>query len=256
MNCHICNTETRQLFTAKILSKYEVAYVECPSCRFVQTEDPYWFAEAYKNAINLTDTGLLARNLEFLPIVSSLLYTLFQGKGKYVDYAGGYGVFTRLMRDVGFDYYWVDPYCDNIHAKGFEWHGTEKATALSIFETFEHFRNPMAEVTSLFEKSDTIILSTTCIPSPAPKPGTWWYYGLEHGQHLALYRPETFEYIAKQHGAIYRRYKTIHLLSKVSISDSAFALATRGARVSFQIVKRLMKSKTFSDMQQIIETTS
>ncbi len=38
----------------------------------------------------------------------------------FLDYAGGYGVFTRLMRDIGFDFYWHDPYTQNLFANGFE----------------------------------------------------------------------------------------------------------------------------------------
>ncbi len=42
--------------------KYEVQYYRCPECYFAQTEDPYWLDEAYQNALNLSDTGLLFRN--------------------------------------------------------------------------------------------------------------------------------------------------------------------------------------------------
>ena len=39
---------------------------------------------------------------------------------KFLDYGGGYGILVRLMRDVGYDFYWFDKYSQNIFAKGFE----------------------------------------------------------------------------------------------------------------------------------------
>ena len=45
--------------------------------------------------------------------------------------------------------------------------------------------------------SKNILFTTTLLPSPVPKPGTWWYYGLEHGQHVSFYSLETLQSIAK-----------------------------------------------------------
>ena len=63
MTCRVCHSPTQLLFTARVLDKYEVGYHECPTCRLVQTEDPYWLPEAYEKSINTTDTGLVSRNL-------------------------------------------------------------------------------------------------------------------------------------------------------------------------------------------------
>ncbi len=44
--------------------------------------------------------------------------------------------------------------------------------------------------------SRNILFTTTLLPSPMPQPGTWWYYGLEHGQHISFYSLETLQSIA------------------------------------------------------------
>ena len=31
-------------------------------------------------------------------------------------------------------------------------------------------------------RADAVLVSTDLMPDPAPAPGTWWYYGAEHGQ--------------------------------------------------------------------------
>jgi hypothetical protein len=253
MQCKICGTESKKIFNTQIRNKHSVDYFECPNCLFIQTETPYWLDEAYASEINETDTGLLARNHQFLPKVATLLYFLV-GKDKYfVDYGGGYGVFTRLMRDVGFDYYWIDRQCENIHAKGFEWDETRKPDAITLFETFEHFIDPRDEVRKLLATSRTIVFSTTMAPIPAPEPENWWYYGREHGQHTALYRQKTFAYIAQEEKVHYYNFGTLHILTDKAIPKTKLFLLKKGYRFIFPVIKRLMKSKTYSDMLTIIE---
>lgn len=51
MKCKICNKTTKKIFTAKILNKYNIGYFSCPNCKFIQTEEPYWLEESYKDSI-------------------------------------------------------------------------------------------------------------------------------------------------------------------------------------------------------------
>jgi hypothetical protein len=74
----------------------------------LQTEDPYWLDEAYKDPITLTDTGYMQRNINLSKMVATILLLFFDFRRKFLDYVGGYGVFVRLMRDIGFDFYWYD----------------------------------------------------------------------------------------------------------------------------------------------------
>lgn len=74
MNCRICNTEALKVFDAKVLNKYNVSYFKCSKCDVLFTEKPYWLDEAYSRTINLSDTGLLSRNLYFSQIISVLLF--------------------------------------------------------------------------------------------------------------------------------------------------------------------------------------
>ena len=87
MQCKICESETEKIFNSVILNKYPVYYFHCPDCGFLQTEEPHWLNEAYSSAINISDTGLIGRNLYYSKVVSVLTYFLFDKKGIFVDYA-------------------------------------------------------------------------------------------------------------------------------------------------------------------------
>ncbi len=120
MKCKICNSESNEIFSAKILNKHVIKYYHCPVCDFLQTEEPFWLNEAYEAAIGITDTGILKRNHLFAKRSSTIIASFYDTHKKFLDFAGGYGIFVRMMRDLGFDFYWIDPYADNFFAKGFE----------------------------------------------------------------------------------------------------------------------------------------
>ena len=138
------------------------------------------------------------RNLSNYSLVMATLALMGKRKSLIVDYAGGYGFLVRLLRDGGFNALWTDPYTDNLVAKGFEYSNENNVTLVTAFETFEHFVKPYEEMKKLLDVSPNILLTTSIIPNPAPNPNDWWYYGLEHGQHIGFYRIKTLQYIAKK----------------------------------------------------------
>lgn len=196
MECRICRTKTHRFADATILSRYRIDYYLCENCGFLQTEQPYWLSEAYNDSINICDTGIMQRNIDFSQKTAVLLYTLFDRNCKCLDYAGGYGIFCRLMRDMGFDFFWHDPYTKNLLARGFECNANQKIDFITSFESFEHFQYPLIEIEKLMAMSDSILFSTLLYPSPLPPPAGWWYYGLDHGQHIGFYSENTLRFIA------------------------------------------------------------
>ena len=197
--CRVCKSTVSKIFSSNVLQKYSVEYFQCSRCEYIQTENPYWLEEAYNSPINVTDTGMIMRNLWFRNVAATTIFFLFDYKGKFLDYGGGYGVFVRLMRDVGFDFYWQDKHTENLFAKGFEFPVSEKLTIelLTCFEAFEHFVEPVTELENLLSISQNILLSTEFIPEPAPPPGEWWYYGVDHGQHIGFFRKKTLSILPK-----------------------------------------------------------
>lgn len=246
MKCKICSSDSELAFTHKVLSKYDVKYFKCPNCEYLFTEKPYWLDEAYKSPINLSDTGILERNIYFSQAVSILIFFYFDSSKKFLDYAGGYGIFTRLMRDIGFDFYWHDDYTQNLLARGFEMKD-EQYELITAFEVFEHFENPIEEIEKMLRKSDNIIFSTLLLPEQIPDEN-WWYYGFEHGQHISFYSKKTFESIAKILGIKYSYFDQLHLLSKNKKINLSPTLLKILAKSGFHLITKLkLKSKTFSD---------
>src|SRR5690242_8869172 len=119
--CKICMKPIETHGWATVRSKYEARFVRCTACGFISIENPTWLAEAYTDPINPSDTGYIARNFWCAERVRMIIELCRLDPAKrYLDYAAGYGVFVRLMRDIGYDFFWTDPYCENLFARHFE----------------------------------------------------------------------------------------------------------------------------------------
>ncbi len=258
MNCNICDYKiNRSIFNAKILNKYDVKYYYCKHCGFLQTEAPYWLDEAYNESINISDTGIISRNLNLSKITTLISYFFFDKDKKFLDFAGGYGIFTRLMRDIGFDFYWDDKFSKNLISRGFEYKKDEGGgiEMITSFEAFEHFDNPIKEIKDMLKISKNILFSTELLPEKIHKPEDWWYYGLEHGQHISFYSLKTLKFIADKYKLnIYTNGTTIHLLTAKKINKYLFKLILKLKRFGlFNILSKNLNSKTVVDMNTIIQ---
>lgn len=234
-----------------ILSKYRIDYFKCDNCGFIQTEEPYWLEEAYKSPISISDTGLVQRNIYLSKKVAILLYFIFGKNETYLDYAGGHGVFTRLMRDIGFDFYHYEPYTENLFAKGFEDNHSKNYKALTAFEVFEHFANPIEEIEKMLKFSQNIIFTTELLPNLIPKPNDWWYYGLDHGQHVSFYSYNTFIVIAERFKKKFWTNGRIHILTDKKISPIIKLILKLEKYGLLKYMKRKIVSKTQTDYEYL-----
>src|SRR5574341_2342641 len=177
MTCKICSSRMNLFQRAIILNKYNIDYFQCDHCGFMQTEKPYWIEEAYQNSINISDTGIITRNIYLSNQTATIIYFFFDKNAIFLDFAGGYGILTRLMRDIGFDFYWHDLYTKNLFARGFEYTGSIKGIELiTAFECMEHFVEPVFEIEKMAKITRNILFTTELIPPSNPKPDEWWYY--------------------------------------------------------------------------------
>jgi len=114
----------------------------------------------------------------------------------------------------------------------------------------------MEDIEKIFSLSDTVLFSTELVPSSPPNPDDWWYYCLEHGQHVSLFSKKSLEYIADKYDYNFISNGTnLHIFSKKKISKKIFLID--------KIIKKLQLdklfnqiSKTNNDMNKMIEKMS
>ena len=228
MNCPVCQASAPFLWSKQILGKYPANYHRCGDCGYTFIPSPTWLEEAYASALNVYDTGVLERNLRLRAIVSNWMRWGLPAEAKALDYSGGYGVFVRLMRDLGFDFLWQDRYAQNILARGFE-HRGEKVDLLTCFEVLEHIEKPREFMRELRSLSPHLILSTELVPENLTPD--WWYLGPEHGQHIGFHTPRSLTILAESIGLRVVSHGSWHLLAEKPMPKWAWTLLCRVSKL-------------------------
>jgi hypothetical protein len=260
VNCNVCGSESKKIFDGLVLKKYKVSYFKCTSCKFIQTENPYWLAESYESAITELDIGLVSRNLLFAEVFESLLSSkVLPSDALYLDYAGGYGLFVRLMRDRGVNFYRQDVYCENIFAKHFDvldLPSNQKFKAITAFEVFEHLVNPIEEVKKLLELSDVIMFSTLLQPDDKVSISNWWYFVPETGQHVSLYSFNSLLYLAESQGLnFYSDKNNLHIFSKHKFEIDPFLKKEEGVILNYlkRFRNKLLPKNTANQRESLLQ---
>ncbi len=253
--CLICGEGAELAFRGLVLGRHEAAYFRCASCGYLRTENPYWTDEAYSEAITSADTGIAQRNIAIAARLAALLYVSFDPRGSYVDVAGGYGLLARLMRDLGFDFYWEDKYCQNLMARGFEASAAPRpVTALTAFEVLEHTEDPVAFISSAMERFGTrsIVFSTELYTGEAAPDRNWWYYAPETGQHISFFQERTLRVIAARLGLEFQSMHGLHIFTdrRLPMTSLAWLLTLRAAAPVALYIRSRLGSLTFSDHLQ------
>lgn len=199
MRCKICQSPTVDFASAEVMGKHRARYRRCTSCGFVFVESPTWLEEAYRSAINRTDLGTVSRTERNSLVAKAFLELSRHRRGHCLDYGAGYGMFVRRMRDLGYDFWAFDEHCENLFAHDFHVSSlvNERFELVTSFEVFEHLENPMQAFEAIFSHSDALLFTTELMPASRPRPGNWWYYGLDHGQHISFFTAEAIAWVAK-----------------------------------------------------------
>lgn len=255
-NCKICNGNTDVLFKARILGKYETDYLKCTQCGFVQIENPFWIEEAYTSAITNLDIGLISRNLYMSTKTELIIRAFFNPDKEFLDYGGGYGMFVRLMRDKGFNFFRYDTYCDNLFANKFDFSdniNSDKYELVTSFEVFEHLVNPLVEIEKILTYSNSILFSTELLPKVSiNSEKEWWYFAPETGQHIAFYTENTLKGIANFFNLnIYSFDNSLHLLTPQTISKFRLKLLNYRLYRCYIKVKQKKESLLQTDFNSI-----
>lgn len=198
--CPVCLGMAPWVFQTRVLQSAFADVHLCPECDYLFVANPHWLKDAYQRVINTMDTGCVARNTRLRNETALPIYLMTGGNGSWVDYGGGHGGYCRLMRDVGFDFYWNDPMAENLFAAGFEEPSSIKFAGVTCFECFEHFTDPRAEMKKMLARAPRIVFSTELRPQRIPNSDAWPYYAWEAGQHVGFHTQKSLRTLGEVFG--------------------------------------------------------
>jgi hypothetical protein len=205
-------------------------------------------SDAYEDALAEIDTGQVDRTTQVCRRIVALSL-LLRLKGRALDYGGGHGLLTRMLRDSGLDFYWKDPFAQNVFARGFEAVSGEYEL-LSLIEVLEHVPEPVPFLRDLLSRySPMFLFFTTELHEPDEiPPQTWPYYAFESGQHVCFHTRRSLCRLAELLQYHLNSVGRYHLLSRVPVSRRLFfAACSRWSFLSRSIAARLRGTKIMSD---------
>jgi hypothetical protein len=253
VNCKLCQAETNDVVIGKVMGRYEARYVKCTSCGFMFVVDPTWLGEAYGSAITSTDLGTVSRTDQNSLRTKAVIDLLFPSTAHFLDYGAGYGMFVRRMRDLGYAFLAYDPHCENLFANEakLEVLRDRRFDLITAFEVFEHLEDPLSVFNFLLKQSDNLLITTELLPDPTPALQEWWYYGLDHGQHISFYTPASLKVVAQVNARFVVSDGTgLHLFSRRRINGYWFRKITQDRTCRWLGLWKRRKSLLQSDWEQ------
>jgi FkbM family methyltransferase len=125
---------------------------------------------------------------------------------RHLDYGGGNGLLTRLLKEAGWNSTSYDPFVDR--TTNLDDLGT--FNLITAFEVFEHVPNVKSlanNLSSLLEANGMVLFTTLLIDGNINlnKRINWWYASPRNG-HISLFSSESLRWFAKQVGLNYHKF--------------------------------------------------
>src|SRR5262249_42152165 len=128
------------------------------------------------------------------------LYGVEKSRLRHLDYGGGTGLLSKLLREQGWNSVSFDPFFDR-GAKPESLGRFNFITPLEVFDHVPGVRRLMADLAALLAEDGLIFFSTLLTDGHiAPgKPLEWWYAGPRNG-HISLYSKKSLATLAGTQG--------------------------------------------------------
>ena len=188
------------------LSGVPVYYVRCGSCGFTFAPDMHrWSLEEFSERIY--NDEYLKVDPEYLsgrPTVNAEHLMRLVGDGgralRHLDYGGGHGLLSDLLRDSGWNSSSYDPFVDRDTALA-ELGQFDLITAYEVFEHVPDVEGLAANLSQLLA-TDGIVLFSTLLSDGSLGPNqriTWWYASPRNG-HISLFSRDSLYHLAAREG--------------------------------------------------------
>lgn len=205
ITCPVCNGPTRTLGAVDFNKSCEeargrylppadipVEYRVCDHCGFCFAPELYrWSLDTFDERIYNEDYEAVDPDYrEVRPKANAhgLLKLFTNGEElRHLDYGGGNGLLSELLRDAGWQSASYDPFVDRDVILG----DFGKFDLVTAFEVFEHVPDPGALVSAVagFLDADGLIVFSTLVSDghlDGEEGLRWWYVGPRNG-HISVY---------------------------------------------------------------------
>jgi Methyltransferase domain len=197
--CRLCGARADFWNRKRLLNRYDIDYYLCSGCGSLSTEEPYWLEEAYDVSGIGDDVGAAQRTIDLALKTSALLDQIgLPARTECIDFGGGIGLFTRLMRDRGFNFFSYDRYAKPFFSDRYNVTtlAGRSPAVVTAFEVLEHFPDPHQDLEQLFEGRPALVVVTTELFTG--QDVNWYYLSDTTGQHVFFYSPRAINLIAKR----------------------------------------------------------
>jgi len=194
-HCPICRARASNVFSVRIRNEQSEPLFRCSECSFCFFAQHDWLERSFSEDLNELDLGSVARCLLVADFVTAVFPPRRSGYAA-LDWGGGDGLLTRLLRERGINCVWCDPHVkprfvgDSIHEPN------SRVDVTVVSEVFLHLTDPVSELRSLLSLSDVVIV--TALVPPKKLDDQWWYLMPETGQHVSFYPQTALQALADQ----------------------------------------------------------
>jgi hypothetical protein len=196
--CRACRAELRPHQSVAVRGKPADLFA-CPSCGLYEFPEPSWLDDAYADPVADIDVGLVQRCQVVAHVVETVVRAKHLQDRPLLDFGGGYGLLTRLVRNSGLRMVHHDPMAPNLFAQGLQGLPSDDYGLCTLIEVFEHLTDPR-EVLGRLRHIDHLLISTELVPPGCTDLESWPYVVPELGQHITFYTRRSLEVLARDHG--------------------------------------------------------
>ncbi|MBS0219132.1 MAG: class I SAM-dependent methyltransferase [Proteobacteria bacterium] len=227
----MCEAPTCYRWSLRLLGCHDVKYFECRSCGSLQTEAPYWLTKAYSIGGAGFDTGAVQRSINLALSMHAILDLIgFDKRLPCLDFGAGAGLYARMMRDRGYNYWASDPY-NSIYFMDRFTDDRTRWSLISAFEVAEHMPNPRCNWAELFAKEPDLLFFTTDLYRG--HGADWPYLSTETGQHVFFYTEQALMSLGSARGYHLAAVDAVRVFSRSVLPDLSSAEIWRRAMELF-----------------------
>lgn len=188
------------------LSGVPIYYALCDQCKFCWSPDMYeWSSDEFRvyiynnEYVKYDPDYIVERPTANANFINSLF---FKGDRpiRHLDYGGGDGMLSRLLRKEGWDSSSYDPFVD----KGVEAQSLGQFNLITAFEVFEHVPDVdslISNIKALLSGDGMVLFSTLLSDGHIARNSklTWWYASPRNG-HISLFSRNSIAVLAQKNG--------------------------------------------------------